>query len=83
LSPEAGPNQWKKFKRRSFALPVSLIQKESEEIHFFLSSSGIKNALESSQLFLVTTESEVHERVNKEFMIRGIETIRDFLKRAN
>lgn len=83
FSSDSGPNQWNKFKRRSFALPVALIEKEREEIDSFLSSSGVKDSLESSQLFLVTTESEIHQNVNKEFMIRGIETIRDFMKRAD
>jgi hypothetical protein len=73
---------WNKVKRRSFAVPVSLLEKEPWEIESFLTESGIAGSLASGQLFLVTTDHEVPETINKEFMIRGIETIRDFVRRV-
>ncbi|MFH0957381.1 MAG: hypothetical protein V1897_01625, partial [Pseudomonadota bacterium] len=74
---------WNKFKKRSFSVPVDLIEKEREEIESFLTTSAVKESLDSSRLFLVTTDNEILDNVNKEFMIRGIETIRDFVKKAN
>jgi len=72
---------WQEFRRISFALPVSLLEKEQGEIESFLTKNGTLSALKSSRLLLVTTKSEVPRDINKEFMIRGIRTIRDFLKR--
>ena len=75
------PKLLPKAKRLSFALPVSLLGKEHEEIETFLSQNGISAAAQASRLFIVTTESEVPSDINKEFMIRGIQTIRDLLKK--
>jgi hypothetical protein len=82
LPAASGPDLWGKVKRHSFSLPVSLLEREPEDIEFFLKESAIAGSLESAQLFLVTTEREVPRAINKELMIRGIETIRDFLKRS-
>ncbi len=79
---DSGTDLWGQLKRRSFTLPVSLLEKQPKEIESFLTKSGITSSLETSQLFLVTTEREVPQTINKEFMIRGIQTIRDFLKRT-
>ena len=81
LSADIFSGTWKEFKRISFALPVSLLEKEQREIESFLTKNGVLSALESSRLFLVTTKSEVPRDINKQFMIRGIRTIRDFLKK--
>jgi hypothetical protein len=70
-----------KAKKLSFALPVSLLEKEHEEIEAFLARKGITGAAESSQLFLVTTDREVPKNIHKEFMIRGIQTIKDLMKK--
>lgn len=70
-----------KAKKLSFALPVSLLEKEHEEIEAFLAQKGISGATESSRLFLVTTDREVPKNIHKEFMIRGIQTIKDLMKK--
>ena len=69
-----------KAKRLSLALPISLLEKEHEEIETFFSQIGIFGPAQASRLFLVTTNSEVPNDINKELMIRGIQIIRDYLK---
>lgn len=75
------PETWQKFKKISFSLPVSLLEKEQDEIESFLSEGGILDALNSSRLLLVTTDKEVPETIHKEYMIRGIRVVRDFLNK--
>ena len=75
------PETWQKFKKISFSLPVALLEKEQDEIESFLSEGGILDALNSSRLLLVTTDKEVPETIHKEFMIRGIRVVRDFLNK--
>lgn len=70
-----------KSRRLSFALPVSLLEKDHEEIEDFLAKKGISSAAEASRLFLVTTDHEVPKSIHKELMIRGIQTIRDLMKK--
>ena len=55
--------------------------KEQDEIESFLSEGGILDALNSSRLLLVTTDQEVPETIHKEYMIRGITVVRDFLNK--
>jgi hypothetical protein len=69
--------------RHSFALPVSLLEKEPEEIEAFLSRSAIEVTAKSSSFFLLTTDREVPTTINKEFMIRGVQTVRDYLKKQS
>ena len=69
--------------RRSFALPVSLLEQEPEKIEAFLSRSAIGGTAKFPSFFLLTTDSEVPKTINKEFMIRGVQTVRDFLKRQS
>ncbi|MFH0814424.1 MAG: uroporphyrinogen decarboxylase family protein [Pseudomonadota bacterium] len=76
------PDNLQKFKRLSFALPVSLLENEPEDIESFLVKSSIVAALNSSTLFLLTTDSEVPGSIHKEFLIRGVQSIRDFLKKG-
>jgi hypothetical protein len=68
-----------KFKKVSFSLPVSLLEKEEQEIESFLSQSGILSASEASQMFLLTTAGEIPGDIHKEYMIRGIHKIRDLV----
>lgn len=70
-----------KAKKLSFALPISLLEKKHEEIEDFLAQKGISGIAEASRLFLVITDREVPKNIHKEFMIRGIQTIRDLLRR--
>lgn len=77
---DAPSESWQKFKRTSFALPVSILEKERGEIDAYLAGTSVFDALRSSRLLLVTTENEVAGNLNKELMIRGIQTIRDFLR---
>jgi hypothetical protein len=83
LPADSVPKKLPKIKRLSFSLPVSLLEKDSEEIEAFLAQKGISDAAESSRLFFVTTDNEVPKDIHKEFMIRGIQTIRDILKRTH
>jgi hypothetical protein len=77
------PETLHKAKKLSFALPVSLLEKDHEEIEAFLAKKGISDAAEASRLFLVTTDHEVPKSIHKEFMIKGIQTIRDLLKKQD
>jgi len=69
-----------KGKPVSFSLPVSLFEEEPAAIASFLTGSGISTAVKAHSLFLVTTDTEIPKHIHKEFMIRGIKTVRDFLK---
>jgi hypothetical protein len=71
----------KRGKRLSVSLPVSLLEQEPVQIEAVLAGAKILEDLESAKLFLVTTQGEVPVNINKEFMIRGIQTIRDVLGR--
>jgi hypothetical protein len=64
----------------SFALPLSLLEEEPSTITSFLVESNIFTAVKSHSLFVLTIESEIPKHIHKESMIRGIETVRDFLK---
>ena len=70
----------KRGKKLSVSLPVSLLEEEPGEIETALVGTGIFNDLVSAKLFLVTTQGEIPAHIDKEHMIRGIQTIRDFLR---
>ena len=78
---ELTSDSWQKARKPSLSLPVSLLEKEPNEIESFLKNFRVLNESESSNFFMLTTDSEVPASINKEFMIRGIQTIRDLLKR--
>lgn len=80
LRESTAPKHSEKGKPVSFALPVSLLEEEPPTITSFLAENNISTAVKSRSLFLLTTESEIPKYIHKEFMIRGIETVRDFLK---
>jgi hypothetical protein len=67
--------------RRSFALPVAILEKESDEIEAYLTKSSIGGNSKAASFFLLTTENEIPKSINKEFMIRGIQTVKEFIKR--
>ena len=66
--------------RRSFALPVGVLEKEPEEIEAFLKETSI-GTCSSAPFFLLTTDREVPQSINKEFMIRGIQLVKEFVRR--
>lgn len=74
-------NLAKKPRRLSLALPVTLLEKDPTEIELFLTQGEVAATLQSAKVLLVTTDAEVPETVNKEHMIRGVQTIRDVLGR--
>lgn len=78
---ELTSDSWQKVRKPSLSLPFSLLEKEPNEIESFLKNFRVLNESESSNFFMLTTDSEVPASINKEFMIRGIQTIRDLLKR--
>lgn len=69
----------KRGKKLSFSLPVSVLEADPKEIETTLSATGIFNDLPSAKLFLVTTQGEIPPQIDKERMIRGVQTIRDFI----
>lgn len=71
----------KKPRHVSFTVPVELLEKGPAEIEAFLTQGEVSAALESAKVILVTTEREVPLTINKELMIRGVQTIRDLLRR--
>ncbi len=72
----------KKPRKLSFALPVELLEEGPEAIEAFLNQGEVSAALQSSTVLLVTTDREVPDTVNKERMIKGVQTIRDILGRG-
>jgi hypothetical protein len=76
------PEIWRKLRKVSFSMPVSVMEKSPEEVTAYLVQSGIDEARQGSSLFLVTTDAEIPASVHKESMIRGIQTIRDHLRGA-
>jgi len=70
----------KRGRNLSVSLPVSLLEEKPEAIERALVGTAIFDDLVSEKLFLVTTEGEIPPHINKEHMIRGIQTIRDFLR---
>jgi hypothetical protein len=68
-----------KFRKPSFSIPCSLLEKEMDEIESFLFDSDIIRFLKSKKLFLVTTDQEVPGSIHKERMIEGIKKIKDLL----
>jgi hypothetical protein len=74
---DAPPESRGKVKRLSLSLPVSLLEQSPGEIESFLQERAIAVA---SKVFLVTTDREVPQSINKELMIRGIQTVRDCLQ---
>jgi uroporphyrinogen-III decarboxylase len=73
---------WQRSKKISLSIPVSLMEESPEAIAAYLSRSGIAAAMGASSLFLVTTEGEISPDMDKESMIRGVQIIRDHLRRA-
>lgn len=71
----------KKPKKLSLALPVELLESEPDEIEAFLTNGEVAAALQSARVLLVTTDREVPETVDRERMIKGVQTIRDVLAR--
>jgi hypothetical protein len=69
----------KAIRHQSFSIPTTLLEKAPKDIELYLSQSGILDALKSSRLFLVTTDQDIPMTINKRLMIRGIQTIRDFM----
>ncbi len=69
----------KKPRKLSLTLPVDLLESEPHEIQAFLTQGHVGEALQSAKVTLVTTDREVSKTVNKERMIRGVQTIRDIL----
>jgi hypothetical protein len=66
--------------RRSFALPVEVLEKEPDEIEAFLRETSIGTG-SSRSFFLLTTDNEVPKSINKELMIRGIQIVKQFVRR--
>jgi hypothetical protein len=79
LPAENAPEGLLKGKKLSFTVPVSLLEKENDEIEDYLKKTGVLGAVGTSKLFLLTTEEEIPQDINKELMIRGIKKIRDLL----
>jgi hypothetical protein len=77
---EVPPESRGKVRRLSLSVPVGLLEQSPEEIESFLQERGFSGA---SKVFLVTTEREVPQNINKELMIRGIHTVRDCLQRES
>ncbi len=73
----------KKPKKLSLTLPVELLESGPDEIEAFLTRGEFAAVLQSAKVFLVTTDREVPETVNKERMIRSVQTIRDTLARES
>jgi len=73
------PETLEKFRKPSFSVPHTLLEKDPDEIESFLLGSGIIESLESKSLFLLTTDEEVPETIDKERMIVGIKKIKDVL----
>ena len=73
------PEAFEKFRKPSFSIPCSLLEKGMDEIESFLFNSDIMRFLESKKLFLVTTDQEVPGGIDKEKMIEGIKKIKNIL----
>jgi hypothetical protein len=73
------PEAFEKFRKPSFSIPCSLLEKGMDEIESFLLNSDIMKFLESKKLFLVTTDHEVPGDIDKEKMIEGIKKIKNIL----
>ena len=69
-------------KSLAVSIPTSLLEKAPEKIHEFLDSHGVSNMIAASNLFLLTTDSEIPQDIHKEHMIRGIKALRDVLKKV-
>jgi len=74
------PEVWRQFRKVSFSIPVSLMERPPEEIVASLARSGIGEAMGTSSLLLVTTDGEIPADVDKESMIRGVQAVRDHLR---
>jgi len=68
------------FKKPSFSIPWSLLEKTPGEIEASLSEGFIMETVHSRKAFLITTDQEVPESVDKERMIEGIKTIKDLFE---
>lgn len=71
----------KDIERQSFSIPNTLLEKTPEEIEEYLFQSVIYTGLKSSNVFIITTDHEISKTVNREFMIRGVQTVQKFLKK--
>jgi hypothetical protein len=69
-----------KGRKVSLSLPVALLEKEAGQIESFLLSKLVIAGSAPPPLFLLTTDGEIPSEMNREKMIRGIQTARDFLK---
>lgn len=66
-------------RRLSLSLPVDLLVREPEEITSIL-ADAVRSAEErGTRLFLLTTQTEIPNTIDKELMIRGVRAINDYL----
>ncbi|MDP6654557.1 MAG: hypothetical protein QGH79_00760 [SAR324 cluster bacterium] len=63
------------------SIPASLMEKTPEEIQQFLDTHGVSHLITTAKLSFLTTDSEIPQNINKEYMIRSIKVLRDVLKK--
>jgi hypothetical protein len=80
LSPRYIPEATENFNKVSIALPIPLLQESRENIEQYLTEHNIMSLVKSSRLFLLITDREIPNNVDREQIINGIQTIRDLLK---
>ena len=73
------PEALNKFRKPSFSIPCSLLEKTPDAIESFLINSDIIESLKSKKLFMLTTDQEVPGSIDKERMIEGMKKIKDIL----
>jgi hypothetical protein len=71
------PGNQRNMKRLSLSLPVSLLEKEPQEIQNFLEQQDVLNIARESRLFLLNTDVEIPPGIHKESLIRGVQTIKN------
>ncbi len=76
------PDNQRKIKRLSLSLPVSLLEKEPQEIQNFLEQQEVLNIARESRLFLLSTDVEIPSGIHKESLIRGVQTIKDAINQV-
>ncbi len=76
------PDNQKNIKRLSLSLPVSLLEKEPQEIQDFLEQQEVLNIARDSRLFLLSTDVEIPPGIHKESLIRGVQTIKDAINQV-
>lgn len=61
------------------SLPVPLLEEEPAKIRAYLEKHETLPGNDAKKIFLLTTSEEIPENIHKEHMIRGIQTVKQFL----